>query len=394
MARIARAVSDIRVTDILGYNGGWTTQWQMLANHPLDYSSYAQTTDTPTALKYSESKLAAIADPGTSSKHYIRYALSRSNVASTIDGTVELRQGTTLIATRTIVGLAATAAVPKYRCIELTGAETDAITDYSDLRLRFYGVVTGGTGATGMQIWYGYLYVAEPTSALVQASRSDTFSGASIGPNWDVQAVRDGSTASQVELRSPATVAGETSTTGIGEIAIVYWAADDFPTDQQFSEAVYGPSYVDANSAEWIFVNWTDNPDYGMTNYRVDWQWTSARWEIKLTGNGVGTGTVLAFANGVAPAVADVSRIEARWNASLSRVDYTGTLTRASVVQFTITASDATGTRLGRPGWGAYSVSSGAKGFTSWAGGAIDAASSSGLTSDDSSYRRRRKVAA
>lgn len=86
-------------------------------------------------------------DPVLSSGHTFRYRIAKVN-AGTVDGagnavtvTVELYQGTTLIAAD--VARTATGTWTQYS-YTLAGAEADAITDYTDLRLRFTTSASGG----------------------------------------------------------------------------------------------------------------------------------------------------------------------------------------------------------------------------------------------------------
>lgn len=92
---------------------------------------------TPFAVSLSD-----ITDPVSSAGHIIRVALRKQGTAQ-MDATVELRQGYvseaspgTLIATLTQANL--TTSFAEYTHT-LSGAEADAITDYTDLQLRFVG---------------------------------------------------------------------------------------------------------------------------------------------------------------------------------------------------------------------------------------------------------------
>lgn len=92
--------------------------------------------------------LSDIDDPGLSTSHTLRYRYQK-DAARQIDLTVDLVQGTTIIATFTHLNIAigfVTAAQV------LTGPQADAITDYTDLRIRFNVNATGGGAATEGQI--------------------------------------------------------------------------------------------------------------------------------------------------------------------------------------------------------------------------------------------------
>lgn len=83
---------------------------------------------TTTSASTAEVKLSTAGDPAVSTGHVIRY---RAKGTGTL--TVRLIQGTTTIATHVP---SITTSFQNYT-FTLSGAEADAITDYSDLRLRF-----------------------------------------------------------------------------------------------------------------------------------------------------------------------------------------------------------------------------------------------------------------
>ena len=383
MARIARPSSDIRTTGWAPSTG--TQFWQLLATHPVNNVDTLGSPLDPTTADYCELGLGAITDPGTSDKHYLRVGVGKSNANRTMNAEFRLMQGATQIATRTVSPI--NTGVPRYFCWELTAAETDAITDYGGLSVRCIPAFSAGVASTRAQWFYCEFYAAEPVASRVQSTDSDAFAGTSVGPDWDLQVVRDGSGASQVVIAYPAVSSGNLGASNTTELAVAYWVKRDFIADQQYSEATIRTPYTDTDSRQSVFVFWTDNPDYGLTNYRVDFQWASPNWEIKLTGNGVGTGTVLGTTAGAAPQAGDVMRLEGRWNTTLSRMDYTGTLKRGGTTITTVTAFDATGSRVGRPGMTLRSLTSGATSFADWNGGAIDPAPALAI-------RSRRRVAA
>lgn len=91
-------------------------------------------------------------DPVSSSNHIVSYRYAKSaSGGRTIDLTVRLMQGTTIIATfsHTNIGNTVTQADQT-----LTGAQADSITNYGDLRLRFIANVSGsGSGRAGQITW-------------------------------------------------------------------------------------------------------------------------------------------------------------------------------------------------------------------------------------------------
>lgn len=87
------------------------------------------------------SGLSSVTDPQESSNHIVSYTYRKSAAGATIDITTRLMQGATQIAswTHNAVGTSFTLAQQT-----LTGAQANAITNYSDLRLEFTGSNTGG----------------------------------------------------------------------------------------------------------------------------------------------------------------------------------------------------------------------------------------------------------
>lgn len=86
--------------------------------------------------------LSDVTDPESSSGHTIRAALRKQGTAQ-MDATVELRQGYTSEASQgtliaTLSQSALTTSFTEYTHT-LSSAEADAITDYTDLQLRFTG---------------------------------------------------------------------------------------------------------------------------------------------------------------------------------------------------------------------------------------------------------------
>jgi hypothetical protein len=95
-----------------------------------------------------EVTLSDVTDPGSSTGHTFRYRIARTN-SGTVDGTgnsvdvtVALYQGPTLIATDTAKTATGTWTTYSYT---LTGTEADAITDYTALRLRMDTTSSGGS---------------------------------------------------------------------------------------------------------------------------------------------------------------------------------------------------------------------------------------------------------
>lgn len=139
MAQFGRPISNITTTN---FTGGYAE---------IDESS-ASDTDFAYGADNSVATLevaltSTLSDPGSSSGHTFRYRVAKSDGGvidgggNSVDITAHLYQGTTLIAsdtTRTTTGT-----WTQYE-LTLSGAQADAITDYTDLRLRFVTTSSGG----------------------------------------------------------------------------------------------------------------------------------------------------------------------------------------------------------------------------------------------------------
>lgn len=98
-----------------------------------DDATYLTTPSNPSAAVF-ESRLTAGLDPLSSADHKVSVVLSTGGGAASSSCTVALVQDTTVIADETFTSIPATPTVYEFT---LTTGEADAITDYSDLRLRF-----------------------------------------------------------------------------------------------------------------------------------------------------------------------------------------------------------------------------------------------------------------
>lgn len=136
--QVGAPISDI--TD-----GSWLNE---LGNNTNLYASIDETTASDTdyiissalvvaATDTCEVGITALTDPVSSSSHTVSYRYRAQGNTST-NLTVRLMQGATIVVSWTHTGVSTTYAVATQT---LSGAEADAITDYTDLRLRF--VATG-----------------------------------------------------------------------------------------------------------------------------------------------------------------------------------------------------------------------------------------------------------
>jgi len=123
--RYARPDADVRDGDWLPSTPG--DLYAMLDEETASDTDYIYTTTASTCVI----RLSDVADPGTSAHHVLRYRV-KSAEGSTLVAT--LKQGATTIATRTHSALGT-----DWNTLEmnLSGAETDAISDYTDLTVTF-----------------------------------------------------------------------------------------------------------------------------------------------------------------------------------------------------------------------------------------------------------------
>jgi len=144
MAQFARPSTDTTRDNWEEDDGGTTDIFDQIDEAIADDADYIRTQLTPTSDVYA-TKLTTLEDPLSSTGHTVRYRYRKDAAGGdTIDLIVQLRQGYvnegtpgTLIASAThndIGGAGWTVG-----SIALSGAEADAITDYTDLYLRFVG---------------------------------------------------------------------------------------------------------------------------------------------------------------------------------------------------------------------------------------------------------------
>ena len=112
-----------------GEDARTTNLYTSLDDEPFEDATYIESPDNPTSSDFVEFDLPTAADPLSSEDHVVRYRYGGDGSATLI---VELRQGTTVIASWEHIDPSSPALAEQ----TLTEAEADAITDYSDLRIR------------------------------------------------------------------------------------------------------------------------------------------------------------------------------------------------------------------------------------------------------------------
>lgn len=93
-----------------------------------------------------EVRLSALSDPQTSSGHILRFRAQKQTGGRTLDVSCRLYQASTAIGpARTLANLGTAYTTDTYT---LSAGEADAISDYSDLRMRCWSSVSGGGAST------------------------------------------------------------------------------------------------------------------------------------------------------------------------------------------------------------------------------------------------------
>lgn len=116
-----------------------------------------------------EVAVASLVDPSDDSGHVLRWRHAKSAAGgNSIDLTVELRQGTTVIATASFIDIGD---VWTTGTLVLSGAAAANISDYSDLRLRFIADVSGADLARAAHVSWAELETpgADATVAALEA---------------------------------------------------------------------------------------------------------------------------------------------------------------------------------------------------------------------------------
>lgn len=126
--------------------GTWTpstgaTLFGTLDEVTPDDTDYDQSALSPASADIMEVKLSAMTDPVSSVNHFVSYRYEKLipatlGTGNRIDLTVRLRQGTTNLVSWTHTDIGAVTQATQ----TLSGAVSDSITDYSDLRVRFEAV--------------------------------------------------------------------------------------------------------------------------------------------------------------------------------------------------------------------------------------------------------------
>lgn len=153
MAQFARPISDVSNTGFTNNASGSTNLWQAIDESVADDTDFLQHSAGSTTY---ECLLGAVTDPVSSTGHDIVVRMKGSGTA--FNTTVELFQGTTIITTRS--GTVPAGTFTNYT-FTLTAAQADAITDYSNLRIR----LTGSNTVATQYVAQAYLTVPDAPAA-------------------------------------------------------------------------------------------------------------------------------------------------------------------------------------------------------------------------------------
>ena len=141
MAQFGRPSADTTIGNYEDELGGTTDIFQSIDETSPSDSDFITSEFAPSSSPY-VTALSTVTDPNVSTGHTVRYRARKDpSTGAQVDLTVELRQGYvsegsqgTLIATDSQVDLPTSFTTFSF---VLSGGEADAITDYSDLFLRF-----------------------------------------------------------------------------------------------------------------------------------------------------------------------------------------------------------------------------------------------------------------
>ena len=157
MTQYARPDSDVSDGSWVNQAGSNTNLYQSIdESGGEDDSDYVISTDSSSSSDTMEVGLSDISDPQGSSSHTVKYRAKGSDPSGSYgipSLTVSLRQGSTQIATSTNSSL--TTSFVDYT-FTLSSSEANAITDYSDLRLRFVRASGGSASETNLvsEAWF------------------------------------------------------------------------------------------------------------------------------------------------------------------------------------------------------------------------------------------------
>jgi len=238
-----------RPDGLAGSNGTWTGTYASIDEATPNDADYLASPSGPTSSHYYEVTLSDVQEPYTRSGITVRYRYAKSgnNAGQTINLTVELRQGSTVIASMThnnIPGVSGSGW--QQGSFTLTEAQGNSITNLADLRLRFRPTASGGGQKRTAQVSWAeveFPSVGDPgtlfTYTYDRLDRLTAVAGAD-GPRsyiYDpvgnrLSKVAGGSTSYTYDRADRITTAGGTPTTVDANGNLIANGADTFAFDQ------------------------------------------------------------------------------------------------------------------------------------------------------------------
>jgi RHS repeat-associated protein len=159
-----------RPDGVAGVSGTWTGTYTDMDETTASDTDFIASPSNPVSGTYYEATLGDIAGPASVSDVTVRYRYAKSaNGGKQIDLTVELRQGNTVIATASHSNISGSWTAGS---ITLTATQRAAITNWSDLRLRFSPTTSGNGSARTAQISWAEVEV----TGYANAGSDDTYS--------------------------------------------------------------------------------------------------------------------------------------------------------------------------------------------------------------------------
>ena len=132
--QFANPSSDVTTNDWTNELGGTTNLYQSIDEPEADDNDYISSPIIEVGgNSYYETQLGPLSDPLGNTGHVVRYRIGKASGGATLNATISLRQGATEVASWSHT---VTSTVTYNQT--LTSGQADSITDYGDLRLRFY----------------------------------------------------------------------------------------------------------------------------------------------------------------------------------------------------------------------------------------------------------------
>jgi hypothetical protein len=133
------------------FDGTWAGTYEDIDEFTADDADFIASPSSPNSANFFEFPIGGVDTPASLNNVVLRYRYQKSaGAGETIDLTVELRQGTNVIASQTHTAISGAAWTEG--SIQLTNAQAATITDWYDLRVRVRPVATGGADAREAQV--------------------------------------------------------------------------------------------------------------------------------------------------------------------------------------------------------------------------------------------------